>query len=188
MAYSGDNDELTIIESIRQGDKPAMKRLYDRYAGYLAGVCSRYIACDDDIWDILQDSFIIIYTSLSGFEYRGAGSLQAWMSRIVINECLKFLKDRVRFSRIDGEVDIPDNYDDDDMDVADIPQSVILDELRALPAGYRTVFNLYVFENKSHKEIASILDIKENTSASQLHKAKKMLAGRLMRYKSEVYE
>ena len=127
MAYSGDNDELTIIESIRQGDKPAMKRLYDRYAGYLAGVCSRYIACDDDIWDILQDSFIIIYTSLPGFEYRGAGSLQAWMSRIVINECLKFLKDRVRFSRIDSEVDIPDSYDDDDMDVADIPKSVILD-------------------------------------------------------------
>ncbi|HNX65523.1 MAG TPA: sigma-70 region 4 domain-containing protein, partial [Bacteroidales bacterium] len=66
----------------------------------------------------------------------------------------------------------------------DIPSSVILDMIRSLPQGYRTVFNLYVFEEKSHKEIASILNIAENSSASQFHRAKSILVKKIKEYKS----
>jgi RNA polymerase sigma-70 factor (ECF subfamily) len=73
---------------------------------------------------------------------------------------------------------------EEEPDLDDIPTSVILEMIRSLPVGYRTVFNLYIFENKSHKEIASILDIAENTSASQLHRAKSCLAKQISVYKT----
>lgn len=191
MTYNGDNDddELAVIESIRRGDKPAMKQLYEQHAGYLAVVCSRYISSDADLWDVPQDSFVTIMTSVRQFEYRGRGSLKAWMTRIAINECLKFLRTKIRFSHISSMDELPEAIADDDTDIDPdhIPESVILDELRNLPVGYRTVFNLFVFEHKGHKEIARLLGIRESTSASQLYKAKKMLAHKLAHYKSELH-
>ena len=107
------------------------------------------------------------------------------MARIVVNESLTFLKKNERFDFVQNEWDLPDvtNEEDQTPDTDDIPAHVIQEMIRQLPAGYRTVFNLYVFENKSHKEIASTLNIKENTSASQLHKAKKSLAEKINEYK-----
>lgn len=182
MTHSGNDNERELVRLIQQGDASAMKTVYCRYIEYLTAVCSRYVIYDDDTRDVLQDSFIKIFTSVDKFEYRGEGSLKAWMVRIVINESLKFLKKNERFDVIQYERDLPDAIDEPETD--DIPASIIQNMIRQLPAGYRTVFNLYVFEEKSHKEIASILNIKESTSASQLHRAKDMLAKKIQEYKS----
>ena len=82
--------EQELIKSSIRGDTDARRALYDRYVQYLSAVCSRYITGRDDVKDILQEAFIKIFRSLDGFEWRGEGSLKSWMTRIVVNECLKF--------------------------------------------------------------------------------------------------
>ena len=160
-----------------------MKALYDRYAGFLTAVCSRYIENKEDVKDLMQDSFIRIFSSIGSFEYRGEGSLKAWMSRIVINNTLKYIRDNIQKGMISIDEDIPDVPDEEIPEISEIPPSVIQEMIRRLPGGYRTVFNLFVFERKSHKEIAMLLGIKENSSASQLHRAKALLAGWIREYR-----
>lgn len=185
MTRSGNDSEQDLVKFMRQGDGKAMKTVYCRHIGYLTAVCSRYVIGDEDIKDVLQESFIKIFTSAGKFEYQGEGSLRAWMTRIVVNEALKFLKSKDKLDTVLYEWDLPDAIDDDEEpSVGDVPASVIQAMIRELPVGYRTVFNLYVFEKKSHKEIASILHIKENTSASQFHKAKRLLAKGIKEYNS----
>lgn len=179
-----DRTEEEIIRLVRDGDAPAMKQLYSCYIGFLTGLCSRYVNDDDDVCDILQESFIKIFTSINQFSYRGEGSVKAWMSRIVVNESIRFIKKNERFDKqpID-EVLSTDIIEEDVPAIDDIPLDEIQRMIKNLPVGYRTVFNLYVFEEKSHKEIALILGIKESSSASQLHRAKDMLAKWITEYR-----
>lgn len=177
--------EQELLQKIIRGDIAAMRDFYDTYSGYLTAVCSRYISNQDDIKDVLQESFIKIFKSITGFEYKGAGALLAWSSRIVVNESLKFLKKNEKLSIVSSPSwDLPDIVEENEPDFDEIPTSVILRMIRSLPVGYRTVFNLYIFEQKSHKEIASTLNITENTSASQLHRAKALLARHINAYRS----
>lgn len=191
MLYSGNDPEATLLEQIRHGDKKAMKELYCHYSGYLNAVCSRYIACDEDVRDVLQESFIKIFSSIDKFCYKGDGSLKAWMSKIAVNESLTLLNKKEKLAIVQYESDIPDTIDDNDddegPDTGDIPVRAIQAMIRKLPTGYRTVFNLYVFEGKSHKEIAKMLNLKESSSASQLHRAKALLAKMIQEYKSTNY-
>lgn len=178
-----ENKEKELLERIVCGDTSGMKLFYDNYAGYLTSVCSRYITNKDDIKDILQDSFIKIFKAIKNFEYRGNGSLLAWSSRIVVNESLKFINTNEKLNFVGSTRDLPDT-EDDDTDFDNMPTSIILDMIRSLPTGYRTVLNLFVFEEKSHKDIAELLHISENTSASQLHRAKVHLAKQIKVYRS----
>lgn len=191
MLYSGNDPETTLLEQIRHGDKKAMKELYCHYSGYLNAVCSRYIACDEDVRDVLQESFIKIFSSIDKFCYKGDGSLKAWMSKIAVNESLTLINKKEKLAIVQYESDIPDTIDDNDddegPDTGDIPVRAIQAMIRKLPTGYRTVFNLYVFEGKSHKEIAEMLNLKESSSASQLHRAKALLAKMIQEYKSTNY-
>ena len=191
MLYSGNDPEATLLEQIRHGDKKAMKEFYCHYSGYLNAVCSRYIACDEDVRDVLQESFIKIFSSIDKFCYKGDGSLKAWMSKIAVNESLTLLNKKEKLAIVQYESDIPDTIDDNDddegPDTGDIPVRAIQAMIRKLPTGYRTVFNLYVFEGKSHKEIAEMLNLKESSSASQLHRAKALLAKMIQEYKSTNY-
>ncbi len=191
MLYSGNDPETTLLEQIRHGDKKAMKELYCHYSGYLNAVCSRYIACDEDVRDVLQESFIKIFSSIDKFCYKGDGSLKAWMSKIAVNESLTLLNKKEKLAIVQYGSDIPDTIDDNDddegPDTGDIPVRAIQTMIRKLPTGYRTVFNLYVFEGKSHKEIAEMLNLKESSSASQLHRAKALLAKMIQEYKSTNY-
>ena len=106
----------------------------------------------------------------------------------MVNESLKFLKRTEKSGILQYGDSIPDVADDSEPDVAGIPAARLHEMIRALPAGYRTVFNLHVFEHKSHKEIAAMLGISENTSASQLHRAKDMLAKKIRNYNSADHE
>lgn len=177
--------EQWLLQQILCGNTIAMKEFYTIYSGYFTTVCSRYVSDKDDIKDVLQDSFIKIFKAIANFEYKGLGSLRAWSTRIVVNESLKFLKRKERLKIINSPVwDLPDMAEETEPDLDEIPTSVILEMIRSLPVGYRTVFNLYIFDSKSHKEIASILEITENTSASQLHRAKSLLAKQISIYKT----
>lgn len=179
-----ENKERQLLQQIVQGNKLAMKRFYDDNSGYLTAVCSRYISNREDIKDILQESFIKIFKSIDKFEFKGAGSLRAWSTRIVVNESLRHIKENEKMQLTNlPNWELPELADDHEPDFDDIPTSVILEMIQSLPVGYRTVFNLYVFENKSHKEIASILNIAENTSASQYHRAKGMLIKEIELYR-----
>lgn len=190
MIHRGNINEQEILHLMRQKDPSAIKIIYSYYVDILSAVCSRYIICDEDVKDVLQDSFIKIVTSLNTFEYRGTGSIKAWLVRIVVNESLKFLKKNEKTDFLQYESDLPDaiDEDEDEADVRNIPCDLILDMIRLLPIGYRTVFNLFVFEKKSHKEIASLLNITESTSTSQFYRAKKMLAKWIKAYNEAAYE
>lgn len=171
-----ENKEHRLLQQIVQGNKHAMKKFYEETAGYLTAVCSRYISNKEDIKDVLQESFIKIFKAIDKFEYKGVGSLRAWSACIVVNEALRHIKenDKMQLTTLPSW-DLPDMAENQEPDFEDIPTSAILEMIQSLPTGYRTVFNLYVFEEKSHKEIASVLNIAESTSASQYYRAKSML-------------
>lgn len=178
--------EWQLIQQIKHGNIAAMKDFYTLFSGYLTAVCARYLSDKEDIKDVLQESFINIYKSAGKFEYRGAGSLKAWSARIAANEALKHLKEREKLKITNvPDWDLPDVADADEPDFGDIPTSVIMQMIQSLPTGYRTVFNLYVFEQKSHKEIAAMLHIAENSSASQFHRAKSLLMKEINKYRSK---
>lgn len=183
MITGANTDERLITEMLRRRDSKAMRYVYDRYAGLLTAVCARYIVSDDDVKDVLQDSFIRIFTAADRFEYRGEGSLKAWMTQVVVRESLKFLRDSGRHSFISYDERLPEAADEEEPDIAYVPTEAIEEMIKTLPDGYRTVFNLFVFERKSHREIAALLNIKESSSASQLHRAKAILARMINDYK-----
>lgn len=174
-------DEGILLRQIRQGMPSAMKSLYGTYVRYLTAICSRYITNQEDVKDVLQESFLKIFAGIDNFEYRGEGSLRAWLARLTVNETLAFLKRNNRVTFVEPTGPIPD-YPDEEPEADGIPADAIYNMIRSLPDGYRTIFNLYVIEGRSHKEIAAILGIKENSSASQLHRAKAMLAARIKEY------
>ncbi|GJG29488.1 DNA-directed RNA polymerase sigma-70 factor [Hallella multisaccharivorax DSM 17128] len=169
------NQEQHILQMFAQGDERAMDMLYSVYAGYLTGVCSRYVPQYDDLCDVLQEALVKIFTSISMFRYQGVGSLKAWLTRVVINEALIFLRDRKKMRFVDDDREIPEQPEEQP-DESALNEDMVAAAIQVLPDGYRTVFNLYAIEGKSHKEIAKILNIKPDTSASQYHRAKNMLA------------
>ena len=175
------NEEQRLVKRLQEGDKTAAREFYTRYGGSLAGVCVRYIADEEDVKDVIQNALVHIFSHITDFKYRGKGSLEAWVVRIAVNESLKFLRTKDQHELLQPDYDIVDESDDD-LSISDIPPDIIRQMLNRLPTGYRTVLNLYVFEGKSHKEIATLLGIKKDSSASQFHKAKKMLAQMIRKY------
>ena len=175
------NEEQRLVKRLQEGDKTAAREFYTRYGGSLAGVCVRYIADEEDVKDVIQNALVHIFSHITDFKYRGKGSLEAWVVRIAVNESLKFLRTKDQHELLQPDYDIVDESDDD-LSISDIPPDIIRQMLNRLPTGYRTVLNLYVFEGKSHQEIARLLGIKKDSSASQFHKAKKMLAQMIRKY------
>ena len=175
------NEEQRLVKRLQEGDKTAAREFYTRYGGSLAGVCVRYIADEEDVKDVIQNALVHIFSHITDFKYRGNGSLEAWVVRIAVNESLKFLRTKVQYELLQPDYDVIDDSEDDPS-VRDIPPNIIRQMLNRLPTGYRTVLNLYVFEGKSHQEIARLLGIKKDSSASQLLRAKSMLAQMIRKY------
>jgi len=175
--------EQQIVNGIKNHDRRAMHAMYDLLAGHAMATAMRYLADRDDCRDVLQEGFLKAFSHMGDFHYRGEGSLKAWFSRIIANESINQLKRHARITFLDAEV--VDEPDDETPDVTHIPPGEINRIIASLPAGYRIVFNEFVFEHKSHKEIAQSLGIKENSSASQLLRAKRLLAKMINQYKQE---
>ena len=179
MAHNGEYSEQQLVRLVGRKDMHAMRELYNRHASYLTAVCSRYVP-DSCLRDVLHDSFIKIFSSITSFDYRGDGSLRRWMTRISVNESLRYLQKSRDLNFIQYADELPDisddNEDNEDISLHDIPTDTIHRMIRDMPTGYRTVFSLYAIEGLGHKEIAETLGISISTSASQYHRAKKMLA------------
>jgi len=178
--------EEALIKKAIARDASAIEALYDRYAPSLLSVCFRYCGNREDAEDILHDGFIKIIQKIQTFRMRNDGSLEAWMRRIMVNTALNFLRDRMKeksFVDIDPILEKLNHYDEEKIDEEEkylsMGQEKIMNLICELPAGYRTVFNMYVFEEYGHKEIAELLQFSENTSKSQLSKARAMLRKKL---------
>ena len=186
MQLKADISEEELAFRCKREDMNARRVLYERYGGALMAICLRYTGDRDTAGDVLHDGFLHIFESIKQFTYQGSGSLKAWLSRVMVNEALGFL--RKRNVQVQQEVlldEIPDVPDTDDNSLDKIPQAVLMQMIRELPEGYRTVFNLYVFEDKSHKEIASMLGITERTSSSQFYRAKSLLIKKINEYRKK---
>lgn len=160
--------------------------LYDHTVGRMASVCGRYVSNEEDARDVLQDAYLEVFSRIADFEYRGEGSLRAWMTRVVTTKAIDLLRRQQQLNELFVTDDLPDVPDvlPDEADIAGVPLDVIYKMIRRLPVGYRTVFNLFVFERLSHREIAAQLGIRENSSASQFHRAKTLLTEWVRAYKS----
>lgn len=185
MNIFGQHSEEDIAEGIRKGDNRAMRHFYAQYGGLLAATCSRYVNNEDDVKDLMQDAMVNIIQNIDNFTYKGKGSLRAWATRIVVNQALNFVKSQKRFHDTFADKDLGNLSlaDNEEPDISDVPAEVIHRLISQLPDGYRTVFNLFAIEGKSHKEIAALLGIKADTSASQFFRAKNILAKQIDNYK-----
>lgn len=161
-----------IIESCMQGRRQAQFELYRLYSKAMFNVCLRMVNNDMDAEDLLQQSFTDVFTKLNTFRYES--SIGAWIKRIVVNNCINFLKKRrLKIESLDDEP-----YQlagDEPIDPVRLNVKAINDAVTKLPDGYRVVFSLYMFEGYDHKEIGGILNITEATSKSQFSRAKKKL-------------
>ena len=162
-----------------------MSLLYQRYVGILTSVCYRYVVHENDVKDVLQNSFVKIFTSLDTFEFRGEESLRVWMTKIVVNESLNYLQSCKKMLFVEDERILRDLPDEEEVSLDRISDDELHQLIRELPDGYRTVLNLFVFEGLSHRQIAELLSIKESTSASQFYFAKRLLAKRIKDLKNK---
>ncbi len=175
-----------LVERIRQKDRRAMSELYQLYVEELSSVCYRYVPAESDAKDVLQNSFVKIFTAIHTVEYRSDEAFRGWLKRVVVNEALSFLRSRKRLLFVDTDSEQLEQVADVEEPATEM---VSPDELHRLigelPVGYRTVVNLHVFEGYSHRQIAELLGIKASTSASQLYFAKQVLAREIKKLKNE---
>lgn len=169
-----------ILEGCKSGKRNAFDLLYKKYAPTMLGICMRYCKGRDEAEDILHEGFIKVFLNISKF--RGEGSFEGWIKRIMINTSLSYyhtnLKHHFKASAENLE-NIPAETNEDNIYSNAPGRSELLSLIQELPDGYRFVFNMYVFENFSHKEIATELGISVNTSKSQLAKARRQLQRKL---------
>ncbi len=168
--------DSTFIESCRNGDRTAQFQLFKKLSPPMLGVCFRYCNSEEEANDVMQEGFIKVFTNLNS--YRGDGSFEGWVKRIMINTALNnYYKNKktVNHRNIDDirETDIID--DDYEVPKSRFTQSEMLEAINQLPEGYKMIFNLYAIEEYKHREIAEMLDISVNTSKSQLSKARNYL-------------
>lgn len=180
-----DKNEIQQVEKCKQGDAGAQTWLYKKHAPWMLGICMRYFNDRMQAEDVVHDSFIIIYEKIGQLQRNSA--IEGWIKRVVVNNCLMILKkqqhpfniDEIDETKIENQnTNAPQNIKERILQ-ADIPPKTVLSIINGLPAGYRTIFNLYVFENYNHNQIAQELRISEGTSKSQLLRARKMIQQRI---------
>lgn len=171
--------ESVLIEACKRRESFAQRLLYDRFVDKMYVLCLRYIVSPTDAEEVLSDGFLKFFRNIDQFTYIGEGSVQAWLSKIVVNECLMFLRKKKQLVLTIDDHITHSNLAENDTALQQMATKDILRYIQEMPAGYRTVLNLYVFEDRSHKEIASLLQISESTSKSQLFKARAMLRQRI---------
>ena len=161
-----------IVSDCMKGDRNAQKKLYDSFSNSMFVLCQRYFNCREEALDAVQEGFIKVFRDLKQFD-SSKGNLSQWIRKIFVNTCLEMLrKKKVFFQDIETIPDVMDLGGNimDDLNMHDLVRTI-----QKLPVGYRTVFNLYVIEGYTHAEIAQKLNISENTSKTQLLKAKASL-------------
>lgn len=180
------SNEEALAQSCREGDRRAQQTLYETYAGILYGMCLRYIGDPERAKDLLHDGFVQVLTHFDSFTWRGEGSLRAWLTSVQRNVILMYLRHerQVELVSMDDQPELLADVPEPET-VADIPPGELARLIAELPAGYRTVFNLYVIDGLSHREIAQQLGINEKSSASQLVHARRQLSAKIEAWRKE---
>lgn len=171
--------ETELTDRCTRGDNLARKELYELYAEKMLCICYRYTGDMDTAHDLLHDGFLKIFSSISSFVYKGEGSLRAWLTRVFVNLSLEYLRKKDLLREGVSLDEISHLPLEPEPDASGLPIEILMKFITELPLGYRTVFNLFVFEKWSHKEIARFLQINESSSASQLNRARKLLVSRI---------
>lgn len=171
-------DDSRLIIACKKQDRDAQRVLYERYAPTMMTVCLRYCRDEESARDLLHDGFIRVFTQIGS--YSGKGSFEGWLRRIFVNLALENFrkeKQKLKFMEEYGYMSANESnlQEDDLLDIGDIPREEVLEMIKSLPTGYRTVFNMFIFEEMSHKEIAHALEINETASRSQFFRAKTLL-------------
>lgn len=165
--YRAKQDEL--IEGCLRRDSSAQRLLYEQYSSKMYGLCCRYVKGSMDAEDILVSAFMKVFDKIH--QFKNEGSFEGWIRKIVVNEALTYLR-RNRSMYVEIDLDQAD-YEPDYQSLSDhLETEDLLRIIQELPTGYRIVFNLYAIDGYSHKEIADQLGISENTSKSQLSRAR----------------
>jgi len=170
-----DHSEADIIKACLKSDRAAQKALYDRYKTRMYTLAYRITGNFEDANDVLQESFLLLFRKLHTF--KGEAKLSSWIHTIIARAAIRKIKGKIYFEDIESA---------DTSTIIDWGASIDIDYLEKaianLPEGYRTIFTLYEIEGFKHREIAELIDISENTSKSQLFKAKKMLRENLEKF------
>ena len=177
-------DEENIVKGCREGKRIAQKQLYEKYVSSMLAICLRYSKSRDEAEDLIQEGFLKIFQNINS--YRKHGSLEGWIKRIMINHALNHYKKNRKIPFAEDVDAINENeilsLDEEVENFTPVPAEILLAMIQSLPEGYRMVFNLYVFEEYSHKEIAEAMNFSENTSKTQLMKARRQLQGKFLEY------
>ena len=184
---STEPSQQELIDGCLKGDSRSQNAVYKMYYGKMKAVCLRYASSTDEAKDMVQDGFIKVFSSLEKFE--GNGSLEGWIRRIMVN--LSIDQYRKKKHTVDLDLENSKHYveesaeeeDEQDHDIYDFQPHHIVEAMQQLTPVYRTVFNLYVFENFSHQEISEKLGISLGTSKSNYSKAKKNMKKILIKNK-----
>ncbi len=160
-----------LIESCKRGDRKAQYRLYQSYSKAMYNVCLRMMKNKYEAEDLLQNSFIDVFTKLESYNYHSTPG--AWIKKICINNCINELKRRkLQFDEMNDNVQ---KVEENEIRDRKVNVKIIKDALERLPDGYRVIFSLYAIEGYDHQEISDILNITISTSKSQYHRAKRKL-------------
>jgi RNA polymerase sigma-70 factor (ECF subfamily) len=183
MDFSNSQDIEKLIKDCLNGDKNSQNLLYKTLYGKMMSVCLRYSENSTQAKDIFQEGMFKVFQNLKKYEYKG--SFEGWVRRIFVNhaidnirrnkEYIQDFKDSTLYENI--EEDTIDNIDDEE--IPDISADIILEYIQKLSPAYRTVFNLYIIENYTHKQISEELKISIGTSKSNLAKSKVQLRNML---------
>ena len=165
--------EQAILAGCLQNNAAAQRELYNRYSPRMLSVCYRFTQSREDAEDMLQEGFIKVFTQMHTFQNKG--SFEGWIRKIIVHTCINFLKKYKKFND-NVELAYAGFLEVKEETIPSIMQAKqVVECIRLLPVGYRTVLNLYAIEGYSHKEIANMLEIEESTSRSQYTRAKAML-------------
>lgn len=172
MEYGTDHK---FLEKLKQKDVLACKQLYLQYADAMYNVCLRILQHQAEAEDALQEAFIKVFNNIQ--QYRNESSIGSWIKQIVTNTCLNVLKKRkITFDELKDDVSESESVSENESENGnDYSVDDIKKVIEELPQGYRVVFNLYMFEDYSHRQIADMLEISESTAKTQLFKAKRKL-------------
>lgn len=174
-----ENQEQQLIKDCLRGDRTAQRALYELYSGKMMAVCLRYCKDRETAKDLLHDGFVKIYTHLDSF--KGAGSFEGWIRRIMVNTALEFLR-KQNDEGYHLDVEEAWSLSDDSIGALDRMQvEELIQLIQQLPDTYRTTFNLFVVEGYSHKEIAETMNITESSSRVYLTRARQLLQNMLLK-------
>jgi len=169
--------ETDLIIACKKQNAKAQKMLYDRYAGSMLALCRRYVRGEMEAEDVMIRGFMKVFSKID--LYAEKGSFEGWMKRIMINESLGYLR-KNKSMYLETDIEAADKEPDFDKLSTELEAKDLLKMINELPSGYRTIFNLYAIEGYSHKEIGELLGINENTSKSQLSRARMHLQKKLL--------